>query len=207
MPIIDISRTLEPGIATWEGDTPFDLKTMMSLEQGDSINLTTLTLSAHTGTHVDAPFHFVAAGEKIEMLDLLPYWGPAQVVTVEKEAGQLVPEDFEGKDLSLAPRLLVHSPASGRDPRVFHPDFVYPHPELVPFLAEQGIILWGTDSPSVDHVDSKSLEGHHALFQHGIAILEGLELTNVPDGVYELVALPLKISYGDGSPVRAALRY
>jgi len=207
MPIIDISRTLEPGIATWEGDTPYTLKAMMALEKGDAINLTTLTLSAHTGTHVDAPFHFAAAGEKIKALELLPYWGPAQVVTVEKEAGPLVPKDFEGKDLSLAPRLLVHSPASERNPHVFYPDFVYPHPELVAYLAGQGIILWGTDSPSVDHVHSKSLEGHHALYKHRISILEGLELTNVQDGLYELVALPLKIAQGDGSPVRAALRY
>ena len=207
MPIIDISRSLTPEIATWEGDTPFQLKQMQNLSKGDSINLTTLVMSVHTGTHVDAPYHFDEEGDPIHQMDLSPFWGLAQVVHVEKSEGSLIPTDISHVDLSKAPRLLIRSTSSGKDHSVFYPDFVYPHPELAPFLAEQGIVLFGTDAPSVDHVHSKSLEGHHALHASGISILEGIELTGVKEGIYDLCALPLKIVGGDGSPVRALLRH
>ncbi|MDX1662870.1 MAG: cyclase family protein [Candidatus Promineifilaceae bacterium] len=204
--IIDISRTLHSGIGVWPGDTPFERQTMLTRSEGGSVNLSTLTLSAHTGSHVDAPFHFQDEGTTVEALELAPFWGPAQVVTVGRETGALVPEDFAEWDLTRAPRLLVHSAASALDPSLFPEQFVYPSPELAGFLAEQGIVLYGTDAPSMDAADSKALPGHNALQQHGIAILEGLELSRAPDGLYELVALPLKIEGCDGSPVRAALR-
>jgi arylformamidase len=170
------------------------------------VNLTSLSLSAHTGTHMDAPYHFAEDGATVEAVPLEVYWGPAQVVTVHKAAGPLQLEDFAGADLSLAPRLLVHSAAGDVPQSEFPRDFVYPSPALAPRLAEAGIVLFGSDAPSVDHAESKTLEGHHALRAHGIAILEWLNLREVPDGLYELAALPLKIAGGDGSPVRAVLR-
>ena len=206
MTILDISRTLSPEIAVWPGDTPFQMRTVMTRAEGDSVNLTTLTLSAHTGSHVDAPYHYRDEGATLEAVTLDPFWGAAQVVTVQKESGALTPDDFAGYDLRRAPRLLVHSPASELDPGRFPEGYVYPSPELGPFLAERGVILYGTDAPSMDAVDSKRLPGHNALGKQGIAILEGLDLSRTADGVYELVALPLKIDGGDGSPVRAALR-
>ncbi len=204
--IIDISRTLSPAIAVWPGDTPFSLTTNLSLAAGASVNLTSLKLSAHTGSHIDAPNHFQQEGATVEALPLALYWGPAQVVTVAQRAGGLLPEAFANYDLSRAPRLLVRSACSEMDPTVFPPAFVYPMPELAAFLEQQGIILYGADAPSMDAEDSKGLSGHHALAAHGIAILEGLDLSGAADGLYELVALPLKIAGGDGSPVRAALR-
>lgn len=204
--IIDISRTLSPVIAVWPGDTPFSLQTTLALGEGDAVNLTTLTLSAHTGTHIDAPFHFQQEGRTVEALPLETYWGPAQVVTIQQQDGALLPEAFDGHDLTRAPRLLVRTSSSEKDPREFSRTYVYPAPELAAFLHEQGIILYGCDAPSMDSVDSKTLPGHHALQTHGIAILELLDLSRVEDGLYELVALPLKIAGGDGSPVRAALR-
>jgi len=163
-------------------------------------------LSAHTGAHIDAPHHFADDAPTIDALALHPFWGLVRVVTVVKADGPLTSDDFAGVDFSLAPRLLVHSPASELDPTRFPEQFVYPSPELADFLGRQGVILFGTDAPSVDPVDSVTLPGHHALLENNIAILEGLMLRGVPDGVYELVALPLKIVGGDGSPVRAALR-
>jgi arylformamidase len=204
--IIDISRTLSPAIAVWPGDTPFSLSTSLSLAGGAIVNLTTLTLSAHTGSHIDAPYHFQQAGATVEALSLEPYWGPAQVVTVSQEEGGLLPEAFAGYDLRRAPRLLVRSACSEMDPGVFPSAFVYPTPELAAILSQQGVILYGSDAPSMDAADSKTLAGHHALAAHDVAILEGLDLSRVADGLYELVALPLKIAGGDGSPVRAALR-
>lgn len=204
--IIDITRTLNARIAVWPGDTPFSLAAQMTTAAGDSVNLTTLTLSAHTGTHADAPFHFDGGGLGMAAVDLAPYWGPAQVVTVHKPAGPLVPADFAHADLTRAPRLLVRSAASAGDPAVFPTAIVYPSPALADYLGGLGIVLYGSDAPSMDAVDSTTLPGHHALARNGIAILEGLALQHVPDGLYELAALPLKIEGGDGSPVRAVLR-
>lgn len=206
MPIIDISRHLETGMAVWPGDTAYTLKTMLDRRQGESVNLTTLTLSAHTGSHADAPRHFTDDGLTMEQVALRPYWGPALVVTVAKEAGPLVPADFAAYDLRGAERLLVRTPAGQLDPAVFPLQFVHPSPEMADYLGQLGIILYGTDAPSMDAVDSKALPGHNALRRKGIAILESLDLSLAPDGRYELVALPLKIKGGDGSPVRAALR-
>jgi arylformamidase len=202
----DISRTLSAEIAVWPGDTSFEMRSTGRLADGDTVNVTTLTLSAHTGTHVDAPYHFTHDGLTMESVDPAVYWGTAQVVSVSKTAGLLTPDDFVGIDLRLTPRLLIHSAASAADPRAFHHDFVYPGPELADFLGVQGIRLFGTDAPSVDPSNSKTMTSHHALQRNGILILEGLNLTGVPDGLYELVALPLKIAGGDGSPVRAVLR-
>lgn len=206
MTIIDISRTLTAEIAVWPGDTSFQMKTKLARAEGASVNLTTLTLSAHTGSHADAPYHYLDQGTTLEAVSLDPFWGSAQVVTVQKEGGALIPDDFAGYDLGRAPRLLVHSPASELDPTRFPEKYVYPSPELAAFLGELGITLYGTDAPSMDVVDSKRLPGHNALDQQGIAILEGLDLSQAADGLYELAALPLKIGGGDGSPVRAALR-
>jgi arylformamidase len=204
--LIDISRSLNPDIAVWPGDTPFQLQPKQALADGDTVNLTTLVVSAHTGTHVDAPYHFAADGETMEAVDLSAYWGPAQVVTVSREDGPLVPGDFAHADLSRAPRLLVHSNASHTDRTRFHEQFVYPSPELANFLGAQGIRLYGADAPSMDAHDSKTLPGHKALRRNGILIMEGLDLSQVPDGLYELVAMPLPVRGGDGSPVRAVLR-
>ena len=202
----DISRTLSPSIAVWPGDTPFGLQQVLDRKQGESVNLTTITMSAHTGSHIDAPRHFTDEGATLEQLDLRPYWGLAQVVTVTKAAGALYPADFAGYELEQAPRLLVHSAASALEPSHFPQEIVYPSPELADYLGSLGILLYGTDAPSMDAVDDPHLPGHNALLRNQISILEGLDLSGVPDGIYELVALPLKIAGGDGSPVRAALR-
>ncbi len=206
MPILDISRTLTSGMALWPGDTPFRLESSLRLADGHSVNLTRLHLSAHTASHADAFSHFAEDGATLEAMPLHLYWGPAQVVTVAQEDGPLGPEAFAAHDLSLAPRLLVRSAASSLPQSEFPAQYVYPSPDLAAHLAQAGVILYGSDAPSMDAVDSKTLPGHHALHAHNIAILEWLDLQLAADGLYELVALPLKIAGGDGSPVRAALR-
>ena len=204
--LYDITRTMFAGMSVWPGDAPFELEPTGSIAEGSTVNVTHLSMGAHTGTHADAPYHFTDDGATMEQVDPAVYWGPAQVVTIEKASGPLVSADFAAYDLSRAPRLLVHSAASEADPRVFLNDFVHPSPELADYLGALGIILYGTDAPSVDAADSKTLDGHHALLRNNIFILEGLDLSDVPDGVYELAAFPLKILGGDGSPVRAVLR-
>lgn len=204
--IFDISRTINPAIAVWPGDTPFSAKVITEIKGGATINLTTLILSSHTGTHVDAPYHFVDDDLTMERVPLEAYMGPATLVTVQREEGALTPADFPELDWSHVKRLLVHSTASNKPVDQFPLQFVYPSPELADFMAHYGIVLFGSDAPSMDEMTSKTLPGHKALRRNGIAILEGLLLTGVPDGHYELIALPLKLEGGDGSPVRAILR-
>jgi arylformamidase len=206
MKIYDISRPISPEMAIWPGDTPFSVTSLLELRMGASVNLTTLTLSSHTGSHVDAFSHFIADGATMEAMPLAAYIGPATVVTVDRPHGPLTLNDFPQIDWEQTERLLVHSAASAHPLDQFPIEFVYPAPELADFLGSRDIVLFGSDAPSMDHVDSKTLIGHHALHRNNIAILEGLWLTGVPDGLYELIALPLKISGGDGSPVRAVLR-
>jgi arylformamidase len=205
MTLIDISRTLDAAIAVWPGDTPFQLIKNLERARGSSVNLTTLHLSAHTGTHADAPLHFTDTSASIDAVTLDKYWGIAQVMTVTR-LGALAPEDFAAVDLTLAPRLLVRSPAASQPHHLFPEAISYPSPAVAALLGAHSVVLYGSDGPSMDAVDSADLPGHNALLQHGIAILEGLDLRNAPDGLYELVALPLKIAGGDGSPVRAVLR-
>jgi arylformamidase len=204
--IYDITRTINPNLAVWPGDTPFSAEKVLAMSRGASVNLTTLTLSSHTGTHADASYHFVNDGLTINQVPLAAYLGPATVVTVEREAGPLTPADFPNLAWSGLERLLVHSGASHKPLAEFPTEFIYPSPELAAWLGQHGVVLFGSDAPSMDDMNSKSLPGHNALHQHGIAILEGLLLADIPDGRYELIALPLKIESGDGSPIRAILR-
>lgn len=204
--IIDITHPLQAKIATWPGDTPFKLERVLNMSDGESVNLTTITMSAHTGTHADAPLHFQNDGQSLEQINLLPFWGMAQVVSVESGPGGLTAADLDHIDLTLAPRLLIHSAASHQPTTKFIEQYVYPTPELARHLKQNGVILYGTDAPSMDDMNSQELPGHNALQANGISILEGLNLSHVSDGIYELSALPLKLVGGDGSPVRAVLK-
>ncbi len=204
--IYDISRTISPSLAVWPGDSSFSFQQLLSKQSGDSVNLTTLTLSAHTGSHADAPWHYLESGAHPADLPLDKYIGPAHVVTLKRLHGGIVPADFNGFELSEMQRLLIHTWVSDLDDADWPENFPYPTVELVDWLAARGVVLLGVDMPSVDRFDDERLLCHHRLHQHAIVNLETLMLKGVPDGVYELVALPLKITDVCGSPVRAILR-
>jgi len=204
--LYDISRTISPQTAVWTGDKPFRYSMVMELAKGDSVNLTRLELSPHTGTHADAGWHTAAEGLHPHELPLEKYLGRAQVVTLTRKHGGIVPDDL--RHLLQAPieRVLIHTWISDNPDHIFREDFPYPTVELIDWLADQGVVLLGLDSPSVDAYESKDLPGHHRLRQRDMVHLEILQLSGVPDGIYELIALPLKISEVCGSPVRAVLR-
>lgn len=204
--LYDITRTLSPTLAVWPDDTPFSFQQVLDLRRGDSVNLTTLTLSAHAGTHTDAPWHIIPEGAHPADLPLEPYLGPARVVSIARRQGGMVPADFAAHDLTGVQRLLIRTWVSDLPDEVWPDDFPYPSVELIDWLAAQGLILLGVDVPSMDAFDSHNLPGHRCLLQHGIYWLETLCLRGVPDGLYELIALPLKIAGVCGSPVRAVLR-
>ncbi|MGG3915194.1 arylformamidase [Rossellomorea vietnamensis] len=203
MKMIDISRPLHNETPVWPGDTPFSFSLNWTQEETGSVNVGQLTMSSHTGTHVDAPFHFDSDGNRI--LDMSPerFMGPAIVVSLEG-APEISPERLMEIDLTDVKKVLFKTNAWS-DPTRF-PGHIPPiSKELAPFLKEKGIDLIGVDLPSVDPLDSKELEAHHSLRDHDIGILEGIDLTHVTPGIYELVALPLPLKEGDGSPVRAVL--
>lgn len=204
--IYDISRTITPDLAVWPGDTPFSAAQIMDRRAGHSVNLFTLTLSAHTGSHADAPFHFDAAGAHPAQAPLWKYTGPARLVTVNRQHGGITPDDLPVADLSGTPRLLIRTWVSDLSDDRWPEDFPYATLELVDWLAAQGGVLLGLDAPSMDSADSAELPVHHRLLYHQIVNLETLLLRGMPDGVYELIALPLKIDGVCGSPVRAILR-
>lgn len=204
--LYDITRTIRPSTAVWPGDSPFQVVSQAAIARGDSVNLLTMTLSPHTGSHADAWYHYVANGLHPAEMPLEAYLGPVRVLTVSRRDGALTPADFPPGALEGVPRLLVHSHVSDLPDDQWPAEFPYVSPELIAALAQGGCKLIGLDSPSFDALDSHDLPGHHALFAHGMVNLEYLNLAGVPDGDYELIALPLKLDEVCGSPVRAVLR-
>jgi arylformamidase len=204
MKMIDISRRLENGIPVWPGDTAFHYEVSWSKAESGSVNVGTLTMSTHTGTHVDAPFHFDDDGKKIIDLDLELYIGPVRVLDMTGKESIGV-KDLEGVDLNGMKRVLFRT-LSWQNASEFPVKILHLEADLGPFLAEKGIRLIGVDVPSVDPIDSKDLHAHHRLNENGIHILESVFLDKVEPGDYELIALPLPLVEGDGSPVRAVLR-
>ncbi|HGH7175875.1 TPA: arylformamidase [Bacillus wiedmannii] len=201
---IDISQPLNNDIATWPGDTPFSYEVSWSKENSGSVNVGKLTMSIHTGTHIDAPFHFDNDGKKVLDLDIDVYVGTARVIDVSglESIGK---KELESFNLEGVERLLLRTSSHGKANEF--PD-VIPHlrADIASFLSEKGIRLIGVDVPSVDPLDDKELAAHHQLFKHGIHILENVVLDHVVDGDYELIALPLALTDADGSPVRAVIR-
>lgn len=204
MKIIDISRRLENGMPVWPGDTPFHYEVSWTKADSGSANVGSLSMSTHTGTHVDAPFHFDDNGKKIIELDLDLYIGPVRVLDmIGKES--IGAKDLKTIDIEGYKRVLFRT-LSWQNSAEFPEKIPHLEADLGPFLAEKGIRLIGVDVPSVDPIDSKDLHAHHSLNNNGIHILESVLLYGVEPGDYELIALPLPLAEGDGSPVRAILR-
>ncbi|MBS4224256.1 arylformamidase [Lederbergia citrea] len=201
---IDISQPLSNEIAVWPGDTPFSFELSFTKEQTGSVNIGSMTTSVHTGTHIDAPFHFDDEGKKVHELDLDLYIGHARVVDVTgyKIIGR---EELESLQLDGVERLLLRM-TNRRNPNEFPKQFTHLRADIGPFLQEKGVRLLGVDSPSVDPVDSKVMSAHHSLNDNGVFILENIVLEGVEPGDYELIALPLAIHGADGSPVRAVIK-
>jgi arylformamidase len=201
--IIDISQPIGERTAVWPGDQPPLFAWTMRQDRGDSVNVAALTMSAHTGTHADGPFHVHSSGSRAGAVPLENYLGPAVVVDARGRTAIDV-DAFAGVDLTGAERVLFRTRDSV-NPEIFPEPFAWVTPALARRLGAEGVKLLGTDAPSVDPFDSKTLEAHHILGDHGIAILENLVLTNVKPGRYTLIALPLRLEDADSSPVRAVL--
>jgi arylformamidase len=202
--IYDISPPISERLGVWPGDTPPSREVLCDMARGDNLTLSTLHATVHLGAHADAPSHYGADAPTIERQPLDVYVGPCQVLRVSvPRATRITPALLPRP--GRAERVLL---ATGTypDPEHFNEDFAALSVELVEELHRQGVRLVGIDTPSVDLFESKDLPAHHACLRCNLSILEGLVLRDVPEGIYELIALPLKLVGFDASPVRAVLR-
>jgi arylformamidase len=203
MKLHDLSPRISPRLAVWPGDVPFSRSVAASLAEGGNLDLSSITATLHLGAHADAPSHYGAGAPGIDALDLTPYLGPCQVLRVAVGRGERILPEHLLRPVA-APRVLFHT-GTFPDPEAWNTDFASLSPELIDHLHAQGVVLVGIDTPSVDPFESKALESHQALLRTGLRNLEGLVLDAVPEGLYTLAALPLRIEGGDASPVRAVL--
>jgi arylformamidase len=202
--IYDITPPISDRLRVWPGDTLPTREVLCDLKRGDNLTLSTLHATVHLGAHADGPNHYGADAHAIDAMSLDYYLGPCQVMRVAVARGARITPDLLPEPVTQ-PRLLL---ATGTfpDPTHFNEDFAALSPELVEALHGKGVKLVGIDTPSVDPFPSKDLPAHHTFLKYDMAILEGLVLAKVPPGVYELIALPLKLVGFDASPVRAVLR-
>ena len=203
--IVDISRPLSPGIAVFPMDTPYSETFVARIGPGCPVNVSAITLSAHCGTHADAPFHYDANGAKAGALPLDVFIGPCRVIDARAAGPLCLPDHIAASLGNTPPRVLLRL-MDPLDPKIWHPDFRAVAPETIELLKASGVKLVGVDTASVDPETSKPLPAHMAARAAGMLILENLLLDHVTPGDYELIALPLKFENLDGSPVRAVLR-
>ncbi len=201
--IWDISPTVDEHAAVFPGDAAYSQKLHFALSPGCPVNVNTLTFSPHTGAHADAPMHYANGAAAIGAVDLLPYLGLCRVIHC-LDCGPLVePQHIAHALENLPPRVLLRTaPAASQS----WASFTAIAPATLALLAGKSITLVGIDTPSVDPPTSQDLPCHQLLLQHGLRVLENLVLDAVPAGDYELIALPLKLTKADASPVRAILR-
>jgi arylformamidase len=208
MPIYDLSVPISRDLPTYPSDPAVQIDDWASLARGDGANVSGLHFGAHTGTHVDAPAHFIEGTRKIEDLDLSVLIGEAEVVEVPSDC-RVIDEPFVTEHVKETKRVLFKTRNSafwgGGD---FRKDFTYLDLAAAKRLVNQGIKLVGIDYLSIEQFGAKDHETHRALLSHEVIILEGLNFTGVPPGKYELICLPLRLrtNLGDGAPARAVLR-
>ena len=204
MRLWDISPPVGPASPVFPGDVPYAQAWNARIGPGCPVNVATLTLSPHVGAHADAPLHYDEHGAAIGAVDLEPYLGRGRVIHAIGR-GPLVEWAHVAHALAdLPPRVLVRTYA--RQPAGWDPDLAAFAPQTIERLADLGVLLIGIDTASIDPAQSKTLDSHQAIRRRGLRVLENLVLDEVPEGDYELIALPLKLVSADASPVRAVLR-
>ena len=201
----DISPPIQSSSPVFPGDTPYSQIWAAQISPDCPVNVSAITLSPHVGAHADAPLHYDPQGAAVGALDLAPFIGPCRVIHALQAGALVLPQHLQHALQDLPARVLVRTcaqfPLSQFDPQLtaFHPDTVH-------LLADLGVRLVGIDSASIDPAESKTLPCHQLIRQRGLRVLENLLLDDVPEGDYELIALPLKLMTADASPVRAVLR-
>ncbi len=205
---IDISPLISEKIGVFPGDVPFRRSVGLDFDRGDQLSLSSIQTTLHLGAHADAPNHYSPQGQGIESRSLSLYMGKCLVLHALPGSGRVSRERLHEKWRATiqwpAARILVRTD-SFPDPNHWNPDFHSLDPQLVREWAKDGVRLVGIDTPSVDPETSVNLETHQVLAEYDMAVLEGLDLSLVNEGLYSLMALPLRLKGADASPVRAVL--
>ncbi len=211
MPIYDVTVPLSNELPTYPGDPEIEIRDWSSLKNDEGANVSVLYFGAHTGTHVDAPAHFIEGGAKVESLSLEDLIGPAEVVEVAHDR-LVIDEEFVAAHCAPGTKRLLFKTRNSafwtEAKPEFHTDFTHLDLNAAQRLVAQGAKLVGIDYLSIEKFRQPQHETHRALLSHGVIILEGLNLTDVPAGKYELICLPLRLrsNKGDGAPARVVLR-
>lgn len=211
MKIYDVTVPISLKTPTYPGDPGIEITQWLALERGDAANVSLLHFGAHTATHVDAPAHFIEGAGRVDRLPLDALIGPARVISIPDDVDVITPDYLPAHDTAGAERLLFKTRNSGfwsDTSSGFRTDFTHLAADAARALAEAGVKLVGIDYLSIERFKSERHETHLALLSRGVIILEGLNLSEVQPGVYELICLPLKIAggTGDGAPARTVLR-
>lgn len=207
---IDATVTLDQSTTpVYEGDAPMRFEFLKEMRRGDPFTLSAYSLGAHSGTHVDAPMHFIATGASIDKIPLERLIGPARVIEIADDVQAITAEELGKHDWRGAPRILFRTRSSIRGwmmSPLFHRDFAYIAPDAAQLLADADVQLVGIDYLSAEQFGAPAPRAHQILLGKGIPIVEGLLLTNAPGADYDLIVLPMKVGGHEGAPARAVLR-
>ncbi|HJV80185.1 arylformamidase [Noviherbaspirillum sp.] len=200
----DISPVISSATPVWPGDTAFHAEPTWQMSDGCPVAVSRISMSTHTGAHCDAPSHYDAGGASIDAVALDAYLGPCRVIDCIG-IGRVEPRHVAHALNDVPPRVLLRTYIAAPQGS-WDPSFASVAADTIALLADHGVALIGIDTPSLDPQESKTMDAHHAVRKHRMAILEGIVLNEIPAGDYELIALPLKLHAMDASPVRAVLR-
>jgi len=207
---IDVTTTLDPSTTpVYEGDAPMTFEFLKDMRKGDAFTLSKYSLGAHSGTHIDAPMHFVVDGAPIERVPIERLIGSARVIEIADDVQAIDAAELNRHDWKGAPRVLFRTRSSARGwmtSPAFHRDFAYIAPDAAQLLADAGVQLVGIDYLSAEQFGAPAPRAHQILLGKGIPIVEGLLLVSVRGGDYDLIVLPMKVGGHEGAPARAVLR-
>jgi arylformamidase len=207
---IDVTATLDPArTPIYEGDAPMKFEFLKDMRKGDNLTLSAYSLGAHSGTHIDAPMHFIRDGAPVDQVALDRLIGPVRVIDVPDSVQAIDATVLNKHDWRGAQRVLLRTRSTHRgwmDSVQFHRDFAYIAPDAAQLLADGGVVLVGVDYISAEQFGAPAPRTHQILLGRGIPIVEGLDLRPVQAGEYDLIVLPMKVAGHEGAPARAILR-
>jgi len=209
-PWIDVTATLDPTrTPVYEGDAPMKFEFLKDMRRGDKFTLSVYSMGAHSGTHVDAPMHFLAGGAPVDQVALDPLIGPARVIEIPDSVQAIDAAELNRHDWRNAKRVLFRTRSSLRgwmDSSTFHRDFAYIAPDAAQIIADAGVVLVGVDYISAEQFGAPAPRTHQILLGRGIPIVEGLDLRPIQAGDYDVIVLPIKVRGHEGAPARAIAR-
>ncbi len=203
--IFDISLPIKAGMIIYPGNPEVEIERTQDIDCGASSNVSKMALGSHTGTHIDAPLHCIKDGQSIDNLELTSFFGPCKVFDATKEKGAISLEFVKSKEILRGDRVLFKTQNSLLGFDVWRDDYIFLSGDASMYLAECGVTLVGIDFLSIKQKGSTDNRPHLEFLSRGIPVLEGVNLKEVSEGEYLLVALPLKIEKGDGGLTRAVL--